>query len=80
MGCTGFGWARVNLLHASWNEAIFLTYAESNVDDAGMFLLLLSSTSAESRPFLPLTPPHQRAAWGCTRSWEGDTARMADPK
>ena len=25
----------------------------------------------QSRPFLLLTPPHQRVGWGCTRSWEG---------
>ena len=35
-----------------------------------MFLLLLSRACTESRPFLLLTPPHQRAGWGCTRSWE----------
>jgi len=41
------------------------------VHDTGMFSLLLSSAYTESRPFLPLTPPHQRGGWGYTRSWEG---------
>ena len=36
-----------------------------------MFSLLLSSAYTESRPLLLLTPPHQRAGWGCRSSWEG---------
>ena len=35
-----------------------------------MFSLWLSSAYTESRPFLPLTPPHQRVGSGSTRSWE----------
>ncbi|XP_076190115.1 protein unc-93 homolog A isoform X3 [Aptenodytes patagonicus] len=33
--------------------------------------LLFALVLTESRPFLLLTPPHQRVGWGCTRSWEG---------
>ena len=44
-----------------------------------MFLLLLSSAYTESRPFLLLTPPHQRAGWGCTRSWEGTQLGQLTP-
>jgi len=39
--------------------------------NTGMFLLLMSSASTESRPFLHLRPPHQHVGRGCTRSCEG---------
>jgi len=50
---------------------VFWICAENGVDNAKMFLLLLTSAYTESRPFLLLAPPHQRVGWGCTRSWEG---------
>ena len=44
-----------------------------------VFSLLLSSAYTESRPFLLLTPPHQWAGWGCTRSWEGTQPGQLTP-
>ena len=67
-GCAGFGWDRVHVLHSSWCGAMFRICAETRVDNTEMLLLLLSSAYTESRPFLLLTPPHQRGGWGCTRS------------
>jgi len=49
---------------------MFWICAGNSVDNIGMFYLLLSSSYTESRPFLLLTPPHQRVGWGCTRTWE----------
>ena len=69
--CAGFDWDRVNFFHNSWYGALFWICAGNSVDNTGRFSLLLSSAHTESRPFLLLTPPHQRVGWGCTRSWEG---------
>ena len=49
------------------------------IDNTGMFSLLLSSAYTELRPFLLLTPPHQRAGWGVHKKLGGDTAGTADP-
>ena len=48
--CAGFGWHRLNFLHSSWYGAMFWICAGNSVDNAGMFLLLLSSAYTESRP------------------------------
>ena len=74
-----FGWDRVNFLHSSWYGAMFWICAENSVDNSGMFSLLLSSAYTASRPFLLLTPPHQRVGWGCTRSWEGTQLGQLTP-
>lgn len=42
----------------------------NNVDDTGMFLLLLSSTHTESSSFPLLISPHQRVGQECTARWE----------
>ena len=57
-------------------ELIFFRVASmrlhfGSVLKTGKFSLLLSSAYTMSRPFLLLTPPHQRVGWGCTRSWDG---------
>ena len=61
--CAGFGWRRVNFLYISWCSAVFWICAENSVDNTGMFSLPLSSAYTEPRPFLLLTPPHQRGGW-----------------
>ena len=66
--CAAFGWDRVRFLHSSYYGAMVWICAGNSVDNTGMFWLLLSSAYTESRPFLLLTPPHQRAGWGFTRS------------
>jgi len=40
---------------------------------------LLNSAHTASRPFLVLRLPHQRAGWGCTRSWEGTQLGQLTP-
>jgi len=50
---------------------MFWICAANSVDNTGMFQFLLSRAYTESRVFLLLTPPHQRAGWGCTRDWKG---------
>ena len=77
--CAGFGWDRVNFLHSSSYGAVFWICAGNSADNTGMFSLLLSSAYTESRPFLLLTPPHQRGGWGCTRSWEGTQRGQLTP-
>ena len=47
---------------------LFWICAENSVDNTEMFPLLLSSADTGSRPFLLLTPSHQQAGWGYTRS------------
>ena len=69
----------VNFLHSSYYGAMVWICAENSVDNTGMFSLLLSSAYTESRPFLLLTPPHQRVGWGCTRSWEGTQPGQLPP-
>ena len=76
--CAGFGWDRVNFLHSSWYGATFWICAGNSVGNTAMFQLLLSSAYTESRPFLLLTPPHQRVGWGCT-SWEGTQLGQLTP-
>jgi len=49
---------------------MFWICAGNSIDNTGMFLLLLSSTYAESGPFLLLTLPQQRGGWGGTGSQE----------
>jgi len=56
----------VNFLHSSLYGAMFWICDENSVDNTGTFSLLLSSAYTEPRPFLLLTPPHQRVGWGCT--------------
>lgn len=42
-------------------------------------LLSLSSVCTEPKHFLPLTPPHQRLSWSCTRRWEGISTGKTEP-
>ena len=58
---------------------MFWICAVNSVDNAEVFLLLLSSAYTESRSFLLLTPPHQQIGWGCTRSWEGTQLGQLTP-
>lgn len=44
--------------------------AGNTIDNSGIFLLLLNSTSTEWRFFLLLTPLHQQGVWGWTRIWK----------
>jgi len=66
--CAGFNWDRVNFLHRSQHGAMFWICAENSVDNTGKFQILLSGAYTESKPFLPLAPPHQQVGWGCTSS------------
>ena len=75
----GFGWEGVNFLHRHSYGAMFWISEDNTVDNTFMFRLLLSSSYTVSRPSLFLTLPCQRVGWGCTRSWEGVTARTANP-
>ncbi|XP_074989722.1 LOW QUALITY PROTEIN: tubulin alpha-8 chain-like [Calonectris borealis] len=77
--CAGFGWGRVKFLHSSWYGAVFWICAGNSVDNTGMFSFLLSRAYTGSRPFLLLTPPHQRGGWGGTRSWEGTQPGQLTP-
>ena len=58
---------------------MFWICAGNSVDNTGVFWLLLSSAYTESRPFLLLTPPHQRVGWGGTRSWKGTQLGQLTP-
>ena len=58
---------------------MFWIWAENSVDNTEMFSLLLSSAYTEARPFLLLTPPHQRLGWGYTRSWEATQLGQRTP-
>jgi len=58
--CAGFGWDRFVFLHSSSFGAMFWLCAENSGDNRGMFSLVLTRAYTESRPFLLLTPPHQR--------------------
>lgn len=63
----------VNFLHSSYAFSFWVMLwicAGNNVDNRGIFKLLLSSACTQSRTFLPFTPPHQQGGWGCTRNWE----------
>lgn len=52
---------------------MFWICAGSSTDNTGLFLLLLSRAHRTSRPLLFLTPPHQWAGQGCTRSQRRQT-------
>jgi len=69
-------------------ELIFFTVASmrlcfgfvlKTVSIIGKSSFLLSSAYTVSRPFLLLTPPHQRVGWGCIRSWEGTQPGQLTP-
>ena len=77
--CAGFDWNRVNFFHSSYYGTMFWICAENSIDNTGVFSLLLSRAYTQSRPFLLLTPPHQRAGWGCTRNWEGTQSGQLSP-
>lgn len=58
--CTGFGWNRVNIFHSISYGATFQICGQNNVDNTGMFSLLLNSAYTAPRPlnkmlFLPNT-------------------------
>ena len=78
----------VTVLVLAGTELIFFTVASmglswicagNSADNTGVFQLSLSSACTEPRPSLPRTPPHQRAGWGCTRSWEGTQLGQLTP-
>ena len=77
--CASFGWDRVNFLHSNWYGATFWICVGNSVDNTGMFSFLLSSAYPEPRALLLLPPPHQRAGWGGTRSWEGTQPGQLTP-
>lgn len=51
----------------------------TSVDKSGMFQFLLNRAYTEPRPFLFLTPPHQRAGQECTKSWVGTQSGQLIP-
>jgi len=58
---------------------MFWTCDENSVDNTAKLLLMLSSAYTESRPFLFLTPHHQRVGWGYTSTWEGTQPGQLTP-
>jgi len=58
---------------------MFWICAENNVDNTGVFSILLSSASTESRPFLLLTLPQQQVGLRVYKKLGRDKAGTADP-
>lgn len=69
--CTSYVWDRINFLHSSTYSAKFWTFCR--VDNTPLFQVLLSKAHTASRPFLPLTPPHQQGAQGAGRGLSQDS-------
>lgn len=61
--CSGFGCSRINCLHSSSYEAMFLIYNENRADNVEKFLFLLSRAQREPKPFLLSAAPLVRH-WG----------------
>lgn len=55
------------LAGGEWYGVIFMTSAGNNLDNSGVFLLLMNT--AYSSFLLPISP-HQQGCWGCWSIWD----------
>lgn len=72
-GCAVCGWGRAYFLPSTWCGPIVQICAGNIAGSIGIFSLLLSLRRVCSSH-------HQRAGWGCTRSWEGTQLMLAEQR
>lgn len=78
--CTGFGWKGVNFFIATHMVQSSRFVPKNTIDNTHTDVLaVVVQFYRASRSSLFLTLPSEQVVWRCTRSWDEDTVRTADP-